>query len=96
MMHSNKNTLNHEPEWFNKPYRRNGAFLTVKTCLLCVRANGRASYAKNPEHHRTYARRYRRENPEGVKNARLERKFGITLEIYNSMLNNQGGIMCYM
>lgn len=39
-----------------------------------------------------YAREWRNNNPDKVKNTELRARFGITLEDYNSMIEKQGGV----
>ena len=38
-----------------------------------------------------YQKQYRKDNPEKIKNNELQRRFGITLEDYNKMLEDQNG-----
>ena len=50
----------------------------------------------NPKHNKdawaAYMREYRKNNPSKMKAIDLKKRFGITLEIYNSMLNEQNGV----
>lgn len=39
-----------------------------------------------------YARKWRAANPDKAKNSELKRSFGITLDTYNTMLENQNGV----
>ena len=39
-----------------------------------------------------YAREWRHANPEKARSADLKKEFGITLDEYNGMLENQGGV----
>ncbi|KKM22963.1 hypothetical protein LCGC14_1620000 [marine sediment metagenome] len=94
-LHTGKNTTEHRPEWFNKPYRRNGEVRTVRVCWVCIRANGRVSYARNSAHYLEAARQYRREHPIDPRKKRdqaLRSKFGLTLEDYDRMFEAQGGV----
>jgi hypothetical protein len=94
-IHSNVNTAPHEPEWFNKPYKRKGNPAIMRVCLVCTRAGGRVSYARNSEHYKEQAKQYRKEHPTDPKRKRgwaLQAKFGITLADYDRMFEEQGGL----
>lgn len=56
----------------------------------------KTSYAKyrlnNLEKRREYNRAWEASNKDKCKNTRLKKTFGITLDQYNSMLNNQNGV----
>lgn len=46
----------------------------------------------NKERSRESGRKYRKRNPRVCKNAHLKRKYGITIEDYDKMLEDQGGV----
>lgn len=60
-------------------------------CKVCESAALAARRKANPEKAKAISQRYKKAHPERVRNANLKVKFGITLEDYNRMWNNQNG-----
>ena len=56
-----------------------------------VKKHDKKSYEKRKEKSCAYAAKWRKENPEAAKDKQLRQKFGITLEDYNRMLQEQEG-----
>ena len=54
-----------------------------------IKNNSLKFYQKNKEKIKNYQKKHYKENPEKAKNKQLKSKYGITLEQYNNMLENQ-------
>ena len=57
-----------------------------------MNAQSVAFYKNNPGKASTYARVYRKRNPNGWKNSQLKYHFGITINDYNELLRRQKGV----
>jgi hypothetical protein len=64
--------------------------LTQK-CKPCFSIYQKEWYEKNKEKQKTNAKEYRKKNPLSHFQSHIKRKYGITLEDYNSMFISQGG-----
>lgn len=74
-----------ESEFHRNQSRRDGLSAYCKTCNVDAQ---RKQYAENPES----ARKRYLKNPEAQKRRNYERMYGLTLERYNRMLLDQGGV----
>ena len=63
-----------------------------KTNPAKIRGYKQADYQRHKEAYSAYLERWRSENPDYDANRWLLRKFGITLDEYESMLESQGGV----
>lgn len=61
-------------------------------CKECNKRKARENYAANPERAKAYEKKRRLEDPERDRRKNYKRKYGITLEQYNEMLERQGGV----
>lgn len=55
-------------------------------------AQGRAWKSANREQYNESVRRWQKRNPDKARNSALKTKFGITLDDYNRMLDDQNGV----
>lgn len=62
------------------------------TCLACAAARRRADRAAHPERHRENDRRYYARNKRKVQDYNLKKLYGLTIEQYEAMLVEQGGV----
>jgi recombination endonuclease VII len=62
-----------------------------RKCMECNRILHRKWYHADSELRCSKVRQYRKDNPDAVKNARLKRDFGITLDQYKKILETQEG-----
>lgn len=61
-------------------------------CIPCHKADGIARGRRSPESRRAAVRKWQRNNPDKRRNQRLLKDYGITLERYNAMREQQGGL----
>lgn len=61
-------------------------------CKECQKAKSRANYKANPERAKEYERNRRQDDPDRDRRQNYRRKYGITLEQYNVMLEAQNGV----
>lgn len=59
-------------------------------CKECQRKKSRESRLKNPGYHNAYVRAWGARNKDRIKNRDLKCKYGISLDDYNRMLEEQG------
>ena len=60
-------------------------------CKQCVSEIRKASYAANPEKQRARANRYRKANPEKVRDTKLRQAYGVGIHYFEAKLAEQGG-----
>lgn len=60
-------------------------------CKVCNAANARDRRSKNPDRFNQAARRWKKANPDKVKDTVLRYMYGITLEDFKRMETSQGG-----
>lgn len=78
------------PENTKQVFSKNGT-KNGRTCRICRRMTMNACYARNSKKYTEMAKRYREKDPSRKKSNDLKRMYGITLEDYNNLLNNQNG-----
>ena len=89
-MSENKRTCNtcEEIKPLSEFYRAKGCKGGMRPrCKVCCRIGPSAQ--KRIEHHRAWDRLYNKTHREQIRNTQLIRKYGITLDDYNLMLENQ-------
>ena len=75
---------------FNKSKHKKDGLATQ--CRKCVSARHRAWYAKNKKRKDARTKDWYHRNKDRAKDNHLKYKFGISLEEYNQMLKDQGGV----
>jgi hypothetical protein len=61
-------------------------------CKFCIRKQQKKRYDGNAEFARARQRKYNAHNPQVMRKINLKKKYGITLEQYNTMFIFQGGV----
>ena len=85
--HGHEFTPENAIQLFNKNGTKNG-----RKCRECHRLAHASRYASNPETYKENARSYHVKYPDRIRNAKLIKKYGITLEDYKEMLAGQGSV----
>ena len=70
--------------------RKKGGTKPLSHCKTCKQTYDRQRYSGNPKREIAKTAKWRMENPERVKTAKLKRDFGLTLDDYKSMAKAQG------
>jgi len=63
-----------------------------RRCKECISEIRKAKYAENPEPTKARGKVYRFNNPDAVKDSKLRQDYGMSLEEYNQILAEQGGV----
>jgi hypothetical protein len=75
---------------FYKSTRHTGGYL--HKCKPCSREYNRRRYKEDPERHKRIQRRHHQNNPYAKRKTLLMYKYGITLEEYNRLKEQQGNL----
>lgn len=61
-------------------------------CKGCVSELRKIAYKKNPEKIINWVRRYRKGNPEKIRDTKLKQTYGVSVENWNKMFSEQNGV----
>lgn len=61
-------------------------------CKICISHCNRKRYSLNKERYREYFDKYKKENPDIALKSSLKRLYGMTLEQWDELMLNQGGV----
>lgn len=87
---SNKNCKQNNPQSLDNFYKsKKNKSGVVSECKECQKIRSKDTYTNNLDRSLTYAKNYRKNNPEKFRNGRIKSLYGISSEEYNLLLNKQ-------